>query len=167
MREIYSCSCLTVLLCPAWLLLNKISIPFFRALYKVSVPLSQVRAVWIATCETRHRNKTGGRTGREGEIRPCVTRPPSPSRCRCSGTRAELARERHLPACRPLLAMPAPLHTCRHFRLPRRPKKLQTTSNAPMSPSLTFQGFPMQKERRRSLASHLLKKYDCELWNSQ
>ena len=33
LREISSCSCLTVLPGPAWLLLTKICIPFFRALY--------------------------------------------------------------------------------------------------------------------------------------
>ena len=33
LREISSCSCLTVLPGPAWLLINKICIPLFRALY--------------------------------------------------------------------------------------------------------------------------------------
>ena len=33
LREISSCSCLTVLPSPAWLLLNKMCIPLFRALY--------------------------------------------------------------------------------------------------------------------------------------
>ena len=33
LREISSCSCLTVVPGPVWLLLNKICIPLFRALY--------------------------------------------------------------------------------------------------------------------------------------
>ena len=42
LREISSCSCLTVLPERAWLLLNKICIPLFRALYNMSRTYSSV-----------------------------------------------------------------------------------------------------------------------------
>ena len=48
MREISSCSCLTVLPGPVWLLLNKIYIPLFRALY------SQVDAAEGRDLSLRH-----------------------------------------------------------------------------------------------------------------